>query len=154
MASKIETVIAFDYGERRIGVAIGQTLSATAEPLAVLKQISGKIDWQGIQTLMDEWRPDRILVGFPETADGKTIPLHDAIKRFSAELTNRFGLPLEYCDEHLSSYAAKQLLVSNKSKKRHGDINTKRSAAKSGIDAVAAQLILETWLGDERLAKN
>ena len=162
MPSKIETVIAFDYGERRIGVAVGQTLSGTAQPLVVLKQIGGKIDWQGIQTLFNEWRPEMVLVGFPETADGKTIPLHDAIKRFSAELITRFGLPLEYCDEHLSSHAAKQKLeLDDGAQKRRGK-NGKKSAAKSarkpgqnpGLDAVAAQVILETWLSDARLAKN
>lgn len=166
MTCEISTVMAFDYGERRIGVAVGQTLSATAEPLLVLKQKEGKIDWAQIQTIITEWRPDQLLLGFPETQDGKEIPLHNAIKRFADELMLRFKLPLEYCDEHLSSHAAKQSPLATRAAKKHankyvngkgeqsGKRGSRRNAKLVEIDAIAAQVILETWLASTHAQNN
>ncbi len=155
MTSDIFTVIAFDYGEKRIGVAVGQTLSATAEPLVVLEQKNRQIDWAAIKALMEDWRPDQLLVGFPHTADGKEIPIHLAIKTFSEELGSRFNLPVAFCDEHLSSYQAKQSPLAVKAAKRSANKRhqpggknhaRKRRRDTVGIDAIAAQMILESWL--------
>ena len=176
MTAEISTVIAFDYGERRIGVAVGQTLSATAEPLIVLKRKDGNIDWTELQGIIAEWRPDQLLVGFPETKDGKEIPLHKAIKDFADELILRFKLPLEYCDEHLSSHEAKQSPLATKAAKKHANKHAYSRGEQSGrrgksrntnstaraigrpkhieIDAIAAQLILETWLASAHTQKS
>lgn len=134
MSNAIETVLAFDYGARRIGVAVGQTLSKTAQPVTVVKQKNGHIDWPSISKIIAEWQPNRILVGYPETADGTIGRLHQQIARFSAELKERYSLPIVHCDEHLSSFEAKQSPLTEK----------------YGLDALAAQVILETWLNLKR----
>ncbi|MEM7468462.1 MAG: Holliday junction resolvase RuvX [Pseudomonadota bacterium] len=138
MSEKFQTILAFDFGKRRIGVAVGQTLSRTAEPLTTVTQKPANIDWQAIDKIVREWRPDLCVVGFPATADGGETPIHVQIKRFAATLKERFDVPVEFCDERLSSYEAEHHLQES----RHD------------IDALAAQIILETWLNDKHLAKN
>ena len=122
--------MAFDYGTKKIGVAVGQTITQTAEPLTVIRQSNGHLDWTAVETLISEWRPDKIIIGFPATEDGKRIAIHDAIDRFASDLKSRFALPIEYCDERLSSFEAAKL----SDESRHE------------LDAIAAQLILQTWL--------
>ncbi|MGR8946553.1 MAG: Holliday junction resolvase RuvX [Gammaproteobacteria bacterium] len=134
MPGSIATLMAFDYGTKRIGIAVGQTISQTAEPLSVVPQNHGQIDWLSIEKIIAEWRPDSLIVGFPATADGRRIAIHDAIDRFANGLRKRFKLPVEYCDEHLSSFEASQSLESS----RHE------------LDALAAQVILQTWLENNR----
>ena len=138
MPEPIETVIAFDYGAKRIGVAVGQTLSNTAEPLSVVTQKQNKINWPAIEKIIAEWRPNRLVVGFPATHDGQRISIHDAIDRFVRALEKRFSLPIELCDERLSSFEAAQQEMQS----RHA------------LDAVAAQIILQTWLNARRLQEN
>lgn len=133
----IETILAFDYGAKNIGVAVGQTLSRTAEPLTVVSQKHGKIDWVSIGKLFDEWRPDRVVVGFPNTRDGESLPIHAAIKRFVVRLEQRFELPVTLFDERLSSFEAAQ--------QSHLD--------RHRLDAIAAQMILESWLNAEHQEK-
>jgi putative Holliday junction resolvase len=128
------TVMAFDYGTRRIGVAVGQTVSRTATPLTVLAvREGGQPRWDAVQRLLDDWQPDRLVVGMPETADGKAPGLKDPIERFANQLRGRTALPVEFITEHLSSWAA-------------GDAGLDHA----GLDAGAATMILETWF--EQLA--
>ena len=136
MSEPIETVIAFDYGSKRIGVAVGQTLSGTAQAVTVVKQKNGRINWPEIEKIIAEWRPDRIVLGFPATRDGRAITLHSAIERFAQDLKKRFDVPVELCDEHLSSFEAAQ-----------------REPDQHVLDAMAAQIILETWLNAARQKK-
>lgn len=128
--SAIETVLGFDYGERRIGVAVGQTLTRTANPLRVLPAHAGQPDWDEVRRLIETWRPTRLIVGLPSTADGAPHPVAEAIRRFGRRLQGRFGLAVEYVDERLSSHEAAGLCGNDP----------------SHLDAVAAGLILETWL--------
>lgn len=123
------TVIGFDYGRRRIGVAIGQTVTGTASPLTTLPAHEGQPDWTRLRALLDEWRPDCAVVGLPVTADGAPHPLAEAIARFGRRLHGRFGLAVEYIDETLSSHEAAAL-----------------GGRDAALDALAAQLLLETWL--------
>lgn len=124
------TVLGFDYGERRIGVAVGQTVSATASPLRVLAARHGQPDWEELARLVGEWRPDALVLGLPGTEDGAPHALAPAIRRFARRLRGRFGLPLAFADERLSSYEA-------------------ASRAKGGaLDAAAAAAVLETWLAE------
>lgn len=138
MAETIETIIAFDYGSKRIGVAVGQTLLNTAEPLTIVGQKQNKIHWPAIDKIIAEWRPSRLVVGFPVTEDGQTINIHTAIERFKRDLERRFSLPVELCDERLSSFEAAQL----EQQSRHQ------------LDAIAAQIILQTWLNTRRSQEN
>ena len=159
MTTEICTVMAFDYGEKRIGIAVGQTLSATAEPISVLRQKNQRIDWNAIEALIDDWRPDQFVIGFPHTADGEEIPIHKAILSFSDELTARYKLPVAFYDEHLSSYMAKQSptaikeakKLANKHKCRPRQTRGKRHrTGLAELDAIAAQMILESWLQSRR----
>lgn len=124
------TALGFDYGERRIGVAVGQSLTRTAEALVTLPVRHGQVDWPAIAQLIDTWRPQQLVVGLPGTEDGQPHANADAIARFARRLHGRFKLPVAFVDERLSSYAASE------------DPDTRRV----GLDAVAARLILETWL--------
>lgn len=130
------TVIGFDYGRRRIGVAIGQTVTGTATPLTTLNAHEGQPDWARVRALLDEWRPDCAVIGLPGSGDGAPHPLADAITRFGRRLHGRFGLAVEYVDETLSSHEAAAL-----------------GARNAALDALAARLLLETWL-TERAAKH
>jgi putative Holliday junction resolvase len=125
----------FDYGRRRIGVAIGQTVTATASPLTTLNAREGQPDWTRVGALVEEWQPACAVVGLPARADGTPHPLATAIERFGRRLHGRFGLAVEYVDEHLSSHEA-----------------AASGAHDAALDALAARLILETWLR-ERAAK-
>jgi putative Holliday junction resolvase len=129
-----ETVLCFDYGARRIGVAVGQTVTRTAGPLATLSARQGQPDWAALARLVAEWRPERFVVGLPTTADGAPHPLRAAIERFARRLEGRFRRPVEFVDERLSSWAA----AADAGDGRHG------------VDALAAARILETWLGQTR----
>jgi putative Holliday junction resolvase len=126
-----ETVLGFDYGERRIGVAVGQTVTRTAGPLATLPARHGQPDWTALARLVAEWRPERFVVGLPTTADGAPHPLREAIERFARRLEGRYRRPVVFVDERLSSWAAE----------------TDARDSRHGLDALAAARILETWLG-------
>ena len=124
------TALGFDYGERRIGVAVGQTEVRTAEALLTLKVRNGQIDWPAITRLIEQWKPAQLVIGLPSTDDGNAHPNAEPIARFARRLAGRFHLPVAFVDERLSSYAATE------------DPQVRRV----GLDAVAARLILETWL--------
>lgn len=126
------TYIAFDYGQKRLGVASGQTITGSANPLEVIT-LSNDINWQRIEQIIAEWSPCGLVVGMPYTADGKTTPHLKKIQRFIQELESRFSLPVYSIDEHLSSHAARDLLSHS----------TKRKI--SAIDDTAAAVILQTW---------
>ncbi len=126
-------IIGFDYGGRRIGVAVGERVTRTAQPLTTLVSRNGKPDWMAIQRLLEEWRPQRLVVGLPLHLDGEEQPMTEHARRFGRQLQGRFGLPVSYADERLSSIEAAQLLA--------------RGAHDKGVvDKVAAQLILQSWL--------
>lgn len=123
----------FDYGTKRLGVAIGQTLTAQANPLCTLKMVQQRPDWDGIKTLIDEWQPQQLIVGIPYNMDDTATFLTARTERFARQLNGRYGLPSEGIDERLTSKAAR--LEFTDSLEKNG-----------GIDAFAAKLILETWL--------
>jgi putative Holliday junction resolvase len=125
--------LAFDFGEKRIGVAVGQTVSRTARAVTTVVVKGGRADWTRIAGLVDEWDPDSFVVGMPMTADGAPHPLAAGVARFARQLTGRFKRPVRFVDERLSSYIAKQGL---------GD-------SRHGVDALAAQAILETCLEEQ-----
>lgn len=131
----IQCVIGFDYGSKRLGVAVGQTVTATARPLATVPVNHQQPDWAQISALIQEWQPQALIVGVPSHADGSENAMTVAARCFCQQLQERYQLPVYTIDERLSSVAA----VANLTKK------TKKSS-KEQLDAVAAQLILESWL--------
>ena len=130
-------ILGFDYGKRRIGIAVGQTLTQTAQALTTLQSRDGKPDWKAIQQLLEEWRPIRLVVGLPLHLDGKEQEITRAARRFANQLHGRFGLPVSHADERLSSVEAERILAENQNSRRYD---------KQAIDKLAAQLILQDWL--------
>ena len=131
----MSTVLGFDYGRSRIGVAVGQSITGTASAIETVKADQGKPDWSAIERLIKAWQPQRFVVGMPKNMDGSEHQLTAAITRFGNQLHGRFGLPVSYVDERLSSREAERSLMPGRAKKDKGV-----------IDRVAAQLILQTWL--------
>jgi putative Holliday junction resolvase len=129
------TLLGFDFGLQRIGVAVGQELTGTATALATVRSRNGSPDWDMIEELISIWRPDALLVGIPLHADGSESGITRNVKRFIRQLEDRYKLPVHTMDERLSSHAAAQ---------RGGD--GKHELESRGIDAVAAKEILQSWL--------
>ncbi len=102
----VETLMAFDFGERRIGVAIGNTLTGGARPLTVIEEPLREQRFQTIQTLLTEWAPDRLIVGLPQYPDGNVHPFAARCQRFANQLHGRFGLPVALVDERWTSAVA------------------------------------------------
>jgi len=125
------TLISFDYGEKRIGVAVGQTLTNTATPLDTIHVSNGAIDWDSITRILKQWHPQALVVGEPLNTDGSPQAVTNQCNHFVRELMSRFELPVYRIDERLSTYEAKS-----------------RLKATRNLDAVAAQAILETWLSN------
>lgn len=140
MTRPAEVVLAFDYGERRIGVAVGQAATATASPAGVVG-VSGAPDWAALERCIQDWSPARLVVGLPYNMDGSDTALTGSCRAFAAELSRRFGLPVEFVDERLTSVAAAADL---REARRSGA--RRRRVRREDIDANAARLILETWL--------
>lgn len=137
------TLLAFDYGRRRIGVAVGNTLTGDARPLITLDATDAGPDWARIGALLAEWRPARLVVGVPYN-DGASGAQGEAIateaQRFARRLQGRFELPVDMVDERLSSAEAHDKLKEDRRAGRRGPI------AKKDIDSAAAAVILQDWL--------
>lgn len=133
-----KTLLAFDYGTRNIGVALGQTLTASARELKGLKARDGVPEWSEIEKLLKAWQPDLLLVGLPLNMDDSESELSVRARKFANRLHGRFGLPVEMVDERLSSFEAKGEVMS-----RGGSRDYKNHP----VDSIAARLILEDWLG-------
>ncbi|MFT4798602.1 MAG: putative Holliday junction resolvase [Candidatus Azotimanducaceae bacterium] len=121
-------VMGFDFGTGKIGVAVGQAITGTATPLTILKARDGIPDWQQIEKLIKEWQPSLLVVGLPLNMDDTPSEMSRLAEKFARKLNGRFNLPSETVDERLSSFEAAH-----------------RSNGEELIDAIAAQLILETY---------
>ena len=137
-----ETILAFDFGLRRIGVAVGQQVTRSARPLETVANGDGGPEWQRISQLIAEWRPDRLIVGMPGHVDGSPSETGNHVRAFIRELA-RFDLPVEEVDERYSSLEAEAIL-----KARRAD-GIGRRISKGMIDSAAATLIAERWLKNE-----
>ena len=137
------TALGFDFGRARIGIAVGQDLTATAHAVATLAVRNGRPDWNAITRVIAEWRPALLVVGVPHQADGGANPITVAALRFSRQLNGRYGLPVETIDERLSSHEAEGLAAAILPRSR-------RRGDKGVIDGLAAALILESWFTQQR----
>ena len=133
------TVLGFDVGSHWIGVAVGQTATATASPLQAIAVRNNRPDWAGIQRHIDEWRPQRLIVGLPRKMDGEDTDMTRPVLRFSRQLEGRFQLPCELIDERLTTREAWQIVE----QQAHSRLS------KPDIDNIAAVLITETWLNSQ-----
>jgi putative Holliday junction resolvase len=136
----LTTVIAFDFGLKRTGVAIGNTLTGSATPECTLLSKDEKPDWDGISKLIDDWKPSQLVVGLPIELDGSENPLQKRITRFSNQLNGRYNLPVEHENEQFSSIEAAQRL------KQLRQSGRKQKIKKEEVDKIAASIILETWM--------
>ncbi|MEX0951318.1 MAG: Holliday junction resolvase RuvX [Gammaproteobacteria bacterium] len=131
MTAAVQTLLGFDVGEKRIGVAVGQTLTATASPLITIAVTNNRPDWAGITQLIEDWQPQALVVGIPLTMTDARQPMTERAEKFMRQLQGRYKLPTYGIDERLSSYEAQTRLRSS-----------------YDVDPAAAQVILETWLAD------
>lgn len=134
--SDSQSVLAFDYGEKRIGVAIGQSITGTATPLHVLQAKNGQPNWLEIGQLLEEWQPDYLLVGLPLNMDASEQLLTQRARKFSNRLQGRFSISVKMMDERLSSVEAREQLFS---------VAGFKGLKNNSIDSHAACLILESW---------
>ena len=118
-----QTLLAFDYGEKRIGVAVGNTITKTAEPLTIIQQKNQDERWKAIEQLIQEWQPQLLLVGLPKHPDGAEHEMTHKAKRFGNQLHGRFQKQVVWVDERYTSVSVD-----------------------GGNDALAAQLILQQYL--------
>ena len=122
-----EVVLGFDYGERRTGVAIANTVTRQARPLTTIEAQTGAARWSAVQRLVDEWHPARLVVGIPRHPDGTSHELTARCERFARQLEGRYGRPVARVDERYSSAVAGRV---------------------ADVDAEAAAVILQQWLNE------
>ena len=129
-------VMAFDFGTRRIGVAVGQELLGSGQPVALIPARDGIPDWQQIESLLEEWRPDLVVVGLPLNMDDTENDMCARARKFGKRLHGRYHVPVEMVDERLTSFEAKGEVMA---------AGGSRDFGRHGVDDRAAVLILETF---------
>lgn len=134
------TVLGFDVGSRRIGVAVGSTFGSGARALAVIDVHGPGPDWVALDRICKEWRPDGLVVGDPMTLEGGDQPARERARAFAQQLAARYRLPVVLVDERASSIEAAQRFASERAAGR------KRRRDAEALDAVAAAVIVERWL--------
>ncbi|HDZ16226.1 hypothetical protein LCGC14_1634700 [marine sediment metagenome] len=135
--SAARTLLGFDFGMKNIGIAVGQELTGTANPLTAIKARDGIPDWTIIGKLIAEWKPDMLIVGLPLNMDGTEQEMTAAAKRFGNRLNGRFNVPVEWQDERLTTFEALEQM---------GIRSKMDSKQRSDVDQLSAQLILQSWL--------
>ena len=123
MSQKTQTILAFDYGEKHIGVAVGNTITKTAEPLTIIQEKNQDERWKAIEQVIQEWQADLLVVGLPTHPDGTTHEMTQKARRFGNQLHGRFQKSVVWVDERYTS-----------------------ASVEGGNDAFAAQLILQQYL--------
>ena len=122
-------ILAFDFGTKKIGVAVGQTSTFTSSPLHVISSIDNKVNWNEIIILLDEWKPELIIVGKPLNMDGTDSEIMKEVDKFFLKLKDIYDAKYEYIDERLTTFEARQIL---------DDKN-------SLVDANAAKILIDNW---------
>lgn len=132
------TYLGFDFGTKKIGIAVGQTSTATASPLQTVRSINQNPNWDVISQLIREWQPIGLVVGISRQQDGSDNPVTPRMLKFCRQLEGRYALPIYQQDETLSTFEAKQLLFD--------EVHLGAAKLWDVQDQLAAQLILQTWL--------
>lgn len=135
------TVLAFDFGLRRIGVAVGECDPATASALATIGARNGAPDREALDALFEEWKPVAVVVGLPHHRDGTESDLAPAVRGFAEMLRQCYRCQVDLVDESMSSRAAREEL---RTRRRTGML--RRRVRRGDADAIAARLILESWM--------
>ena len=142
----MSVVIAFDFGLKRTGVAVGNLLTASASPECTLYSKDDSPNWDAITNLINEWKPSQLVVGMPNELDGTESPLKKAVDRFCNQLRGRYNLKVDTENEQFTSIEAAQRL------KQLRQSGRKQKVAKDEVDKIAAAIILESWM--QKNAKN
>jgi putative holliday junction resolvase len=142
--ARAQVILAFDFGLRRIGIASGDTVSATAAPCTAVAVTDRGVDWAAIQRLLKQFRPDVLVVGNPLNADGTAGRMSAPASQFAAELATQSRLPVQRTNEFASSFEASARL---KGQRESGQ--RRRRVQRGDIDSAAAAIILERWLNGE-----
>ena len=140
---KSGTVLAFDFGERRIGVAVGEMGLSIAHPLETIDAVANETRFERISELIEEWNPVVLVVGLPLALDGTEHHLSELARKFSQRLNGRFGLQVRLVDERLTSVEAERAAYESGLDGRQ---------AKKHVDSLAAKLILETFIEENATA--
>jgi len=135
------TVLAFDFGTKRTGVAVGDFETQLAHPLTTITAAENRARFAAIELLIGEWRPVLLVVGLPSRPDGTEHPVGTLVRRFAQRLEGRFGVRAELVDERLTSNEAEGMLRAS---------GARGARLKAGLDAVAAQRILESYFASAR----
>jgi len=133
-------LIAFDFGMKRIGVAIGQTVTQTARPLDTILAKQGEPNWHAMTNLLKKWLPDALVVGIPLNMDGTDQPITQLARQFANALRERYQLPVHEIDERLTTKDARERLFNQGGYKALQD---------GQVDRIAAQLILQNWFAEK-----
>ncbi|MGB1310035.1 MAG: Holliday junction resolvase RuvX [Leucothrix sp.] len=139
----MSTVLVFDFGLKRTGVAVGNTIVGTASPEETLMSVNGKPDWKGITRLIDKWSPQQIVVGMPKQLNGDDTELTAPIEKFCNQLNGRYNLPVAQANEQYSSIEAGRRL------KQVRQAGRKQKVRKEEVDRVAAAIIFENWFQNQ-----
>lgn len=133
-----DTYLGFDFGNKKIGTAVGQTTTKTASPLQTIRCINQQPNWELITQLIKEWSPAGLVVGISKQADGSDNLITPRMRKFCRQLEGRYNLPVFSVDEALTTFEAKQMLFD--------DLHLSASKLWDVQDQLAAQLILQSWL--------
>ena len=128
-------IIAFDYGDKKIGVAVGQTSTNTSSPLQIIFNKDNKTNWISISSLLDEWKPDLILLGKPLNMDGSDSEIMKKVDKFYKELKSIYDADIEFVDERLTTFEAREILKDEKH---------------DNVDANAAKILIDNWFDINR----
>ena len=137
ITNKIQTLMGFDFGTQRIGIATGQRVTETAGPLDPVKAKAGIPNGDNLQKIINEWQPDAFIVGLPLNMDGTPTDMSNRAAKFARRLEGRFHRPAYTQDERLTSFEAKGMVID-----QGGD----RDFGANSVDGLAAQLILQSWM--------
>lgn len=132
-------LLGFDFGTKRIGVAIGQTITQSARPLDTVQAKDGVPNWHAIDNLVKKWLPEAFVVGIPLNMDGTDQPMSQKAREFARGLHERYQLPVHEMDERLTTKDAREQLFN------HGGYKALQDGQ---VDRVAAQLILQNWFAE------
>ena len=133
-------VIAFDFGLKRTGVAVGNTVTGSATPECTLQSKDEQPDWEGISKLFKEWQPKQIVVGMPTELDGSESPLNKRVQRFCNQIQGRYNIDVYQENEQFTSIEAAKRL------KQLRQSGRKKKVTKDEVDKIAAAIILENWM--------
>ena len=128
-------IIAFDYGDKKIGVAVGQTSTNTSSPLQIIFNKDNKTNWVSISSLLDEWKPDLILLGKPLNMDGSESEIMKKVEKFYKQLKSIYDADIEFVDERLTTFEAREILKDEK---------------QDNVDAHAAKILIDNWFDINR----